>query len=60
MSMYKNTERGPIWVTGTEVVRGRPSPTFGRGRICAASGCKTHLSIYNPTTRCSLHDHPLH
>jgi hypothetical protein len=57
MSIHKSTELGPIGVT--EIVRGRPSPTFGRGRICAAAGCRTHLSIYNPTTRCSLHDHPL-
>jgi hypothetical protein len=60
VSLYKNTEPGPIRVTGTEIVRGRPSPTFGRGRTCAAPGCRTHLSIYNPTTRCSVHDHPLY
>jgi hypothetical protein len=60
MSIYKNTERGPSWVAGTEMVRCRPSSTFGRRRVCAAPGCPTRLSIYNPTTRCSIHDHPLH
>ena len=30
------------------------SRTHGRGRICAAPGCATVLSVYNPDRRCSL------
>jgi hypothetical protein len=29
--------------------------TYRIGRICATSGCRTYLSRYNPTSRCSLH-----
>ena len=28
---------------------------YGRGRICDEPGCTTLLSIYNPSTRCALH-----
>jgi hypothetical protein len=28
---------------------------FGRGRVCAATGCDTVLSTYNPATNCALH-----
>jgi hypothetical protein len=31
-------------------------PAYGSGRICAASGCGTLLSTYNPGHFCSLHD----
>jgi hypothetical protein len=44
------------WARGIETVYGRPSTTYRRGRICSRSGCGTHLSRYNPTTRCSIHD----
>jgi hypothetical protein len=40
----------------TELTHGRPTRTYGRGRVCAASGCRTHLSIYNPNHRCAIHD----
>jgi hypothetical protein len=60
MSMFRNTKHGSQWVSGTELIHGRPSPTFGRGRLCAASGCRTHLSAYNPDNCCSLHNHPLY
>jgi hypothetical protein len=29
---------------------------FGRGRICAAAGCGTILSVYNPSSCCVVHD----
>jgi hypothetical protein len=29
---------------------------YGRGRICAAPGCSTVLSAYNPGPCCSVHD----
>jgi hypothetical protein len=30
--------------------------TYRPGRICVESGCRTVLSIYNPSSRCSLHE----
>jgi hypothetical protein len=32
-----------------------PVRVFGEARICAADGCTTHLSRYNPARCCSLH-----
>jgi len=29
--------------------------TYGVGRICVVEGCGTHLSAYNPSTKCALH-----
>jgi hypothetical protein len=29
--------------------------SFGRSRICAAEGCQTRLSRYNPDEYCSVH-----
>ena len=29
--------------------------TYGSGRICAADGCRTILSRYNPSSVCCLH-----
>ena len=29
--------------------------SFGRARTCAADGCETRLSRYNPDTFCSVH-----
>ena len=29
---------------------------FGRGRVCAASGCETRLSQYNPSAYCVIHE----
>jgi hypothetical protein len=34
---------------------GRAVATFASGRQCAAQGCATVLSIYNPDPRCGLH-----
>jgi hypothetical protein len=31
-------------------------PAYGSGRVCAAAGCRTLLSTYNPGHLCSLHD----
>lgn len=30
--------------------------THARGRVCAAPGCATVLSVYNPDARCALHN----
>jgi hypothetical protein len=29
--------------------------SFGRSRVCAAEGCQTRLSRYNPDEYCSVH-----
>jgi hypothetical protein len=29
--------------------------SFGKARVCAADGCETALSRYNPDNYCSLH-----
>jgi hypothetical protein len=48
-----------------EVVRGRMVGTeastgdvYPRGRVCAAEGCTTVLSIYNPRGVCWQHEQP--
>ncbi len=46
---------GRRFVTGTELIQGRPVRTYGRGRTCSTSGCETTLSLYNPNPRCSVH-----
>jgi hypothetical protein len=43
----------------TELTHGRATRTYEQGRVCAASGCRTHLSVYNPNHRCGIHDHTL-
>lgn len=55
--MVEHTEQidGPIGATGI-TGHGRPSRTFGRGRICAEPSCGTHLSIYNDGKFCYLHE----
>jgi hypothetical protein len=60
MNHAKNGDRGHKWLVVTELTRGHPLATYGRGRVCDVSGCRTRLSVYNPETRCSLHDHPLY
>jgi hypothetical protein len=60
MSAGRNPGQGTRRISATELIHGRPTPSFGRGRVCTASGCRIHLSVYNPTDRCSLHDHPLY
>jgi hypothetical protein len=37
------------------VALGVPSRIYTAGRVCAAPGCGTRLSIYNPLAYCSLH-----
>ena len=52
------------------IINGRPVPmasrsasaeerltTYGSGRVCAADGCSTVLSSYNPSQYCCLHGH---
>ena len=35
--------------------RGEPVRTYGDGRVCAARGCVTLLSRYNPSEFCAVH-----
>jgi hypothetical protein len=37
------------------VALGKPARTYASGRVCAAPGCSTRLSIYNPLPYCALH-----
>lgn len=46
---------GHRFVTGTELIHGRPVRTYGRGRVCSTAGCETTLSLYNPDPFCSVH-----
>lgn len=48
---------------GLNVVRGErvgrappPNRSYGAGRVCAAAGCTTRLSIYNPGRFCWPHE----
>lgn len=42
---------------GTQAgVEGEAAPTFGRGRVCGAPGCRTVLSVYNPAELCWQHE----
>jgi hypothetical protein len=59
MGMNGNLFHGSKSVRITELTHGRPTPTYGGGRVCAAAGCGTHLSLYNPQVWCSIHDHAL-
>lgn len=51
------------------MARSKDDPQFGapargkeasarspRGRVCAQDGCRTILSIYNKSSRCSVHE----
>ena len=33
-----------------------PSPTYPPGRVCRVKGCRTRLSVYNPTDTCAIHE----
>jgi hypothetical protein len=57
MTAYVRVGYAPRHVVGSDLIHGRPLRTFGRGRTCMVEGCNTRLSLYNPTVRCSLHDH---
>jgi hypothetical protein len=57
MSTYTKAGYGSRQVAGSDLIQGRPLRTYGRGRTCTVEGCCTRLSLYNPTARCSLHDH---
>jgi hypothetical protein len=53
--MLRDSFEGVEWVGATRLITGRRLRTFGKGRICAALGCTTRLSCYNPTKRCTSH-----
>ena len=45
-------------VRGGTATRAERVRTYVAGRVCAAEGCETVLSIYNPTRFCGLHSAP--
>jgi hypothetical protein len=45
-------------VRGAPVARAEKVRTYTVGRVCAAEGCSTVLSIYNPSRFCGLHLKP--
>ncbi len=48
------------WIGATQrFATAHPSRTFAEGRVCAAEGCTTRLSIYNPWRFCWQHE-PVH
>jgi len=47
------------YVGGTVRALPRPNRRFAEGRVCAAPGCGTKLSIYNKWTYCWQHE-PVH
>ena len=55
MTLYTKVGYGTRLV-GSDLVHGRPLRTYQRGRTCMVEGCDIRLSVYNPKTRCSLHD----
>jgi hypothetical protein len=54
--MLHDDLEGLEWIGASRVLSGRPLRTYGRGRVCAARGCRTRLSSYNPTKSCCIHD----
>jgi hypothetical protein len=45
-------------VRGAPIARAERVRTYASGRVCAAEGCTTVLSIYNPSRFCGLHSAP--
>jgi hypothetical protein len=45
-------------VRGAPVARAERVRTYATGRVCAAEGCMTILSMYNPSRFCGLHSAP--
>jgi hypothetical protein len=44
------THSNPGWIGGRQLIR-----SFGENRVCAAAGCTTKLSRYNPDDWCYVH-----
>jgi hypothetical protein len=55
--MNRNTIDGVESVKVVGLAYGQPPHNYGHGRVCTVSGCGTHLSLYNPTCRCWVHNH---
>lgn len=45
-------------VRGAPIARAERVRTYAAGRVCAAAGCTTILSIYNASRFCGLHSAP--
>lgn len=55
--MFLTHSRDTESVAGESLTSGgRPARAFGRGRVCGQPECRTRLSIYNPGSRCCLHE----
>ena len=53
--MAESTRRAPI--EGRLIsVGGPPVIQHPRGRVCDDPDCSTQLSVYNPGTRCAIHE----
>jgi hypothetical protein len=52
--MELRTNDGVVYADRIVTWRG-PRRTHPSGRVCAAPGCKTLLSVYNGSSRCCLH-----
>jgi hypothetical protein len=42
-------------ISAVPLGHGTRSRSYARGRVCGATGCSTVLSVYNPSTLCSIH-----
>ena len=68
MPVIRRDPAGALRVKGAGMHRVRPLrrvlssrhcvATFEKDRVCAAVGCATRLSIYNPTLYCAVHAPP--
>jgi hypothetical protein len=54
---FHSTRNQDRSITAVGLAYGRPSRSYRSDRECSVRGCATHLSRYNPTSRCALHDH---
>jgi hypothetical protein len=53
--MRRDSIDGVQRVIASRVTTGERLRTYVEGRIRAPEGCRTRLSRYNPSTRCSIH-----
>lgn len=49
------TDKVPVW-RAHSLWTERPNRTYSTGRVCAAEGCDTRISIYNGAKLCWLHE----
>jgi hypothetical protein len=54
MHMITN-RRSSESISAIPLNHGTRSRSYGRGRVCGATGCSTVLSVYNSSAVCSIH-----